>query len=65
MNINDTMVIFLNEDGVSLQRGGQSAGYHPCGKMAVFFGSDKHKFPKEIIVHDRRHAKAGNSDAGQ
>lgn len=60
MNINDTMVIFLNEDGVSLQMGGQSAGYYSSGKMSVFFGVDKNAFPKEVVVHDRRqnHAHA-------
>lgn len=65
MNVNDTMVIFLNDDGVSLQMGGQSAGYHPSGKMAVFCGSDNRVFPKEIVVHDRRRSKPSNSDAGQ
>ncbi|EOE2717275.1 hypothetical protein ACX9Q3_005519 [Klebsiella oxytoca] len=63
MNINDTMVIFVNDDGVSLQIAGQSAGYHPSGKMAVFCGSDKQLFPKEIGLHDRRHTKPRSSDA--
>ncbi|EBJ1004336.1 hypothetical protein DRY97_05680 [Salmonella enterica subsp. arizonae] len=65
MNINDTMVIFLNDDGVSLQIAGQSAGYYPNGKMAVFCGTDRSIFPKGIVLHDRRHTKSRSSDAGQ
>lgn len=60
--ISDAMIIFLTDDGVSLQIDGQCAGYHHNGCMHVFSGTDKNKLPKTIVLHDRRGIKANSTD---
>lgn len=52
---NKEMVIFLRDDGVSIQLpDGQCAGYGVNGDIQVFIGKDSSIFPKKIKVNDRR-----------
>lgn len=49
------MVIFLRDDGISLQYlDGQCAGYGIDGNMLIFMGQSCALFPTKIILHDQR-----------
>lgn len=49
------MVIFLRDDGISLQYpDGQCAGYGKDGSIQAFMGESRELFPEKIILHDRR-----------
>ncbi|EOD1046652.1 Fur-regulated protein [Citrobacter amalonaticus] len=49
------MVIFLRDDGISLQYpDGQCAGYGIDGNIQVFMGQSCDLFPRKIILHDQR-----------
>jgi hypothetical protein len=49
------MIIFLRDDGISLQYpDGQCAGYGPDGTMQIFVGDGDIQLPKKIILHDQR-----------
>lgn len=57
MNIDTTMVIFLTDDGLSLQIDGQHAGYYKNGHIRLFTGTDKSKMPEKVVLHDQRSKK--------
>ena len=49
------MVIFLRDDGISLQYpDGKCAGYGIDGNMLIFMGQSCELFPTKIILHDQR-----------
>ncbi|MEX1839109.1 Fur-regulated protein [Enterobacter cloacae] len=49
------MVIFLRDDGISLQYpDGQCAGYGKDGSIQVFMGESRELIPEKITLHDRR-----------
>lgn len=49
------MVIFLRDDGISLQYpDGQCAGYGIDGNMLIFMGQSCELSPTKIILHDQR-----------
>ena len=53
-SVDSTMVIFLEDHGISLQINGQCAGYYPGGERKVFVGTDESAIPTRVIFHDRR-----------
>ncbi|KAA5961009.1 MULTISPECIES: hypothetical protein [Pantoea] len=55
MNLSETLIIFLKDDGISLQTlDGQSAGYWPNGNLRIFAGQNRQAFPARIVLHDER-----------
>ena len=52
--IKSPMMIYLNEDGVSINHQGQYAAYNSDGKLKYFFGTDDSYLPKRVIFHDTR-----------
>ncbi len=54
-NLTETLIIFIKDDGISLQTlDGQSAGYWPNGNIRVFAGHNRQAFPVRIVLHDVR-----------
>lgn len=54
-NFTETLIIFLKDDGVSLQTlDGQSAGYWPNGNLRVFAGHNRQALPAHVVFHDVR-----------
>ncbi|WP_159282413.1 hypothetical protein [Rahnella variigena] len=55
MKLTETLIIFLKDDGLSLQTvDGQSAGYWPNGNLRVFAGHNKQALPSHVVFHDVR-----------
>lgn len=55
MNLTETLIIFLKDDGLSLQTNdGQSVGYWPNGNLRIFAGHNRQAFPARVVLHDLR-----------
>lgn len=52
--IQSPMMIYLDEDGVSISHKGQYAAYTNNGNLQYFFGTDDSHLPKRVIFHDTR-----------
>lgn len=54
IDLEKMMIVFLRDDGVSLQMGSDSASYSHSGKIQLYAGSGGKTFPSHVIIKDKR-----------
>ncbi len=54
IDLEKMMIVFLRDDGVSLQIGSDSASYSHSGKIRLYAGSGEKTLPSHVIIKDQR-----------